>query len=420
MDKTFMKNGIELINLDAQMASVRLRFPFGKITASESLEKRITQASQFYHEGNVNVGRDGSQFNFENIGDVLPTEADYILVPFRAISKTVVPGHWLDWTKDNVLRDSMQKLLGQTVYPNHDYTDINNWLGSVASVEWDEAGEQSNGVPGINAVYKIDAVMNPRIARGLIINPPAIHSTSMTVLFKYEYSHPAIAAENRYRFFDLLGEEVEGEIVRLIVTEVIEYWEASLVFMGADRLAKQQEKDSFSVKKEETRQGTKDPEQLKEGVKTMNLTQEQKAKLGIEFDGDDVPESLILKSAESAIDSLNESIEAFGPTKPDEIATLRQQAAAGVKFIEKLRAEVIRLAKLAEFGGEEGELAGVITKQIAASDFDTLVELEDFYGKKAAEKFPKIARSSIEDNDAIDMAGGVNQQRATAPAIGLH
>src|SRR5690606_29131701 len=142
------------------------------------------------------------------------------------------------------------------------------------------------GVPGINATYKIDALMNPRIARGLLMKPPAIHSTSMTVLFKFEYSHPDIATENRWRFFDLLGEEVDGEIVRLVVTEILEYWEASLVFQGADRLAKQHgnssEEDDFAGMSAKKLEGNADksvrtPPANSTQEKTMKLTNEQKA-----------------------------------------------------------------------------------------------------------------------------------------------
>jgi hypothetical protein len=106
----------------------------------------------------------------------------------------------------------------------------------VSNVAWDETGDQFGGVPGINAEYKIDALMNPRIARGLLMDPPAIHSTSMTVLFEFEFSHPDLVEQGR--FWQLLGDEVEGSIVRLIVTKIQEYWEASLVFPGADRFAK--------------------------------------------------------------------------------------------------------------------------------------------------------------------------------------
>lgn len=416
------QHGIEPVNLDARMASVRLRSmcSAAEIAASDNLSARV---SQFYHEGPIKIGiGDNTQFNYERAADVMPTDDDYISVKFRAISKTVVPGHWIDWSKDDVLKASVQKLLGQTVYPNHDFTDINNWLGSVASVEWDEVGANSEGIPGINAEYKIDALMNPRIARGLLMKPPAIHSTSMTVLFKFEPSHQDIWNESRWRFCELLGEEVEGEIVRFIVTEILEFWEASLVFLGADRLAKKQQDElqSFGANAGEIpalpAKGTEKPKNSNE-VKTMKVTKEQLVKLGLEFDGDDVPEDAVLTAAELTIDSLTETLAAFGETQPSEVEALRVRAEAGDKFVEKQRVEVTRLARLAELGAESGELPGVISKQIAAADFDTLVELEGYYKQKSADMFPAGGRSSVEDADAINAAAGLQAQPETTVGI---
>lgn len=427
MKKNLLSNGIEIVSMDAGIARVNLRSRFSApdVAASEALKLLIAKLSNEAAAKlwGIPVEISGSQtnksdnFNFQKVADVLPRSEDYISVKFRALSKTIVPGHWIDWSKDDVLKNSLPKLLGQTVYPNHDFTDINNWLGSVASVSWDEEGAQSDGVPGINAEYKIDALMNPRIARGLLMSPPAIHSTSMTVLFKFEYSHPEIAAENRWRFFDLLGEEVEGEIVRLIVTEILEYWEASLVFQGADRLAKKQEEEDFagmSAKADED-PAAEIPPPSSNQEKTMKLNQEQKTKLGIECDGEDVPETEIFKAADSFADRL----EQFKDVDPTNIAQLQAQADAGKKYIDLQRAKVVKQAKLAELGANEGDLPNVIKQQIAAADFDTLVELENYYNGKVAEKFPEIARSSQENPKAVENAGGVDEEAETVPEVGV-
>lgn len=408
-------NGIQLVSLDRQTATVAMRSPLAgaAINAAEGLEARLAEIATT-SQWNMNPVGQRDNFNYRAAADVLPKAEDYITVDFRAISKTVVPGHWIDWSNGDVLKASVPKLLNQTVYPNHDFFDINNWLGAVSAVSWDEAGEQSGGVPGINATYKIDALMNPRIARGLLMKPPAIHSTSMTVLFKFEYSHPEIAAENRWRFFELLGEEVEGSIVRLVVTEIIEYWEASLVFQGADRLAKQQtddDEDFADLSAKPAAGGDPPPNSNEE--KTMKLTAEQKAELGIEFDGDDVPETEILKAAES----LSAKVKEFDQVKFDELSA---RAEAGDKLVEEKRAEVARLAKLAELGAEEGDLDPAIADTIKEAGVEKLQQLGTYYQKKAADKFPKVGRSSEEDSDAVDTAGGVKQQNKPATRVGLH
>jgi hypothetical protein len=356
------RKGIEIVSMDQLIGRVRLRAGFAApdIRASEELQKKLTDVAQASQWG-LNIAGTNKQdnFNFQKVGDILPRAEDYISVRFRALSKVIVPGHWIDWSKDDVLKTSVPKLLGATVYPNHDFDDINNWLGSVNNAVWDEEGAQSEGVAGINAEYKIDALMNPRIARGLLMSPPAIHSTSMTVLFKFEFSHPDLATENRWRFYELLGEEVEGQIVRFIVTEILEYWEASLVFQGADRLAKQHEEDeeedfadmSAAARPQADKGGPKppageNPPANSNQEKTMKLSQEQKTKLGIEFGGEDVPETEIFKAADSFADRL----EQFKGVDPAGIAELQAKAEAGEAFIEKQRTEVTRLAKLAELG----------------------------------------------------------------------
>ena len=413
MEPILLPNGIELASLDARQARVRMLSPLAaaNVRPDEQLAERLKAAglvSQWSQQSK------NDNFDFASIDDVMPQEGDYISVDFRAISKTVIPGHWIDWTRDNVLEESVGLLLGATVYPNHSYYDINGWLGAVSNVEWDADGKAASGVAGINARYKIDALMNPRIARGLMMEPPAIHSTSMTVLFEFEYSHPEMAAEDRWKFFRNLGEEIDGEIVRLIVTKINEYWEASLVFQGADRLAKMQPKDdtanSFSAEAETAADQL--PPNSTDEEKTMKLTSELKAKLGIEFDGDEVPDEQV----SAAIDSLS----AKAGQVPDNLTELNAQAEAGKKFIEKQRDEVTRLAKLAECDEGETELPSVIAEDIKAASFDRLVDLESFYDKKVAAKFGN-GRSSAEDSKKVEDAGGTSAEAKDAdlPKVSL-
>src|SRR5205085_9858708 len=62
--------------------------------------------------------------DFTNFDDVKPKDSDYIYPLFRALSKATIEGHWLDFTTDNVLKDSMPLLERQTVYKNHYFYDV--------------------------------------------------------------------------------------------------------------------------------------------------------------------------------------------------------------------------------------------------------------------------------------------------------
>ena len=143
----------------------------------------------------------------------------------------------------------------------------------------------------------------------------------------------------------------------------------------------------------------------------MKLTNEHKAQLGIECDGEDVPDEQVW----TAIDALSKK----AATVPENLAELNARAAAGDTLVDEKRTEVTRLAKLAELGAEEGELPEVIADDIKAADVKRLQSLGEFYGKKVAEKFPKDGRSSLEDNEKIDNAGGVTSNEAELPKVGL-
>lgn len=166
-----------------------------------------------------------------------PKEDEFIEPMFRMLSACIVAKHYNPTEfPENVLRESMHLLVGQTVNCDHE-TDVANAIGSVKSVAWQESFVQDGiTIPaGINAVLKIDGVSNPRIVRGIYMDPPSIHSNSVTVQFEWKPSHEF---EKAWEFFDKLGTIAEdGTMVRRIVTRIIAYKETSLVSHGADPFA---------------------------------------------------------------------------------------------------------------------------------------------------------------------------------------
>ena len=157
---------------------------------------------------------------------------------FRLLSETIVSKNWnpTDFGQNGVLKASMKMLLGQTVNCDHE-TNIGNAIGAVSQVMWQEAYKDGSfTIPGgINGILKIDGKANPRIARGILMEPPSIHSNSVTVQFKWDKSHPSMEESE---FYQKLGTyDSKGEMVRRIVTEVVRYMETSLVSHGADSFA---------------------------------------------------------------------------------------------------------------------------------------------------------------------------------------
>ena len=170
--------------------------------------------------------------------ELTPKDEEFIEPMFRLLSETIVSKNWnpTDFGQNGVLKASMKMLLGQTVNCDHE-TNIGNAIGAVSQVMWQESYKDGHfTIPaGINGILKIDGKANPRIARGILMEPPSIHSNSVTVQFKWDKSHPTMEDNE---FYQKLGTyDSKGEMVRRMVTEVVRYMETSLVSHGADSFA---------------------------------------------------------------------------------------------------------------------------------------------------------------------------------------
>lgn len=171
--------------------------------------------------------------------DLQPKDEDFIYPLFRLLSETTVHKNHnpISFSKPGVLKKAMGMLLGQTINIDHE-TALGNAIGSVSEVFWQDGYKTKDGhqVPGgINGTFKIDGKSNPRIARGILMNPPSIHSNSVTVQFAWEQSHPKMDRED---FFSKLGEyDEKGNQYARVVTEIKAFHETSLVAHGADPYA---------------------------------------------------------------------------------------------------------------------------------------------------------------------------------------
>lgn len=170
--------------------------------------------------------------------ELTPKDEEFIEPMFRLLSETIVSKNWnpTDFSQNSVLKSSMRMLLGQTVNCDHE-TNIGNAIGAVSQVMWqDSYKDGAFSIPGgINGILKIDGKANPRIARGILMEPPSIHSNSVTVQFKWDKSHPQMEDNE---FYQKLGTyDAKGVMVRRVVTEIVRYMETSLVSHGADSFA---------------------------------------------------------------------------------------------------------------------------------------------------------------------------------------
>jgi len=169
--------------------------------------------------------------------DLNPTPDQFIEPIFRILSAVTVHKKFNPINfPEAVLKKTMYKLIGQTVNVDHEMA-VGNAVGSIKSVEWQNA-YTIDGVKvpaGVNGILKIDGKANPRLARGIMMDPPSIHSDSVTVNFTWKKSHPKM---DDNEFFNKLGTYgKDGKLVERIVTDIAAYHELSLVSHGADPFA---------------------------------------------------------------------------------------------------------------------------------------------------------------------------------------
>lgn len=373
--------------------------------------------------------------------DLTPNADEFIEPVFRLLSATIVSKNWnpTDFSQPGVLKASMRMLLGQTVNCDHS-TDIGNAIGSVSQVMWQEGYKDGNFMipAGINGVLKIDGKANPRIARGILMDPPSIHSNSVTVQFKWDKSHPGMDDRD---FWDKLGTyDEKGNMIRKVVTEVVRYLETSLVSHGADSFAQKIGEDgkiinpefakrtwtSFAEYQEDTKkvyyftdfkedinsyQENNDTPQnnINTNNPLNNNTMNKELKEFLEklfgdnllslAEGQEVSTELALSAVQSLVNSkktLEASITNLTTEKNQlseqitqkdaEIANLTAMATVGKNHIASLREEVVGNYK--KLKGDKVDETIVTMLNAETTGLQTLISLNKDYKAQLEEKFP--------------------------------
>lgn len=181
-----------------------------------------------------------------DIENAIPKEEDFLPFWFRHISATTVGGGSWKATEfpEKVLKAGMNLLAFKPSYVNHEL-ETSNIIGGVGDVKWSGKTKLSDGTvvpPGIDAPIWIDGKLHPDICRKLAAFPvPHIQSVSVTVTYEWEPSHvfeDSSGQEDIWLFENRIGQTVNGEMVRRIATKIIDFYETSLVWLGADPFAK--------------------------------------------------------------------------------------------------------------------------------------------------------------------------------------
>jgi hypothetical protein len=215
---SIMSDSKELKQIKAYLA-----FDIGKPKTSNALQEFLQKES----------------FDDVPVTDYVPTEEDYLYVPARMLSASIVGSRsWksTDFSNIEVLKASIPKLEGKPAYTNHNLYDVENTIGTIVNVYWQEAYQNELGemIPaGINGEFKIDTKLYPKIARQVLNG--SIQSCSVGVFFNWKPSH---TFENVWDFENKIGTMENNKEVTRIVTSIVDFIECSLVTLGADKNAK--------------------------------------------------------------------------------------------------------------------------------------------------------------------------------------
>lgn len=234
----------EVVRMDMPTKGVKALAQLGY--NKDSVRKCLEKFGWFGTDGDANQFYPGLDVQSE----VIPKPEDFIPVPFRLLSETIVAaGTWraTDFSRDGVLKAALDKFLAKPVYYDHN-VDLNNWLGFTSAVSYsasyvDEAGNKIPG--GIDGVISIDGKTNPKFARGAYTG--IITSTSVTIDFKWKPSHDMQG--DMSEFNSKVGDyDEQGKMYTRVCTEVVDIYETSLVFKGADPYAKKLDENQKLIK----------------------------------------------------------------------------------------------------------------------------------------------------------------------------
>lgn len=177
----------------------------------------------------------------DNLDNAVAKPEDFLAFPFRHLTATIVGGGSWKATEfsEKVLKEAAHLLSNKPVYVNHEM-ETGNIVGVNGEISY--VGKK-DGVPGgLEGAIWIDGKLHTDLTRKLTAYPvPHIQSVSVTVSYEWEPSHTFTNTDgddDEWLFERRIGTMVDGKMVRRVVTKILDFYETSLVWLGADPYAK--------------------------------------------------------------------------------------------------------------------------------------------------------------------------------------
>jgi hypothetical protein len=337
---------------------------------------------------------DNSKFQMALPVGVEPLQTEMLSVPVRAISASLIECYMIDMSKSNVLKRGLKFLKKAKVYTDH-WVDTGTVVGKVSGAEWNDGD-----VAGIDAELSVDTVIAPALARKILAG--FVDSVSIGFEFEWEQSHKDMPFQT---FIEMLGHDVDGELVRIVVTKIIDIYEISFVWEGADPSAKVNGKIGTSAESDLSMASLSKQSNQIEIKSNMEVDMNELEKLKNQH----AELSRRYSELESEKSLLSDSVQTLSET----VAQLQARADFGDDQIAKMRQDTKQLAMI--FRG--GDDSPAFDKLIDNADLETLQMLHDDFESKIDSAMPlkcdecgstNVSRKSSVDSNAIKQSGAID------------
>ncbi|MDI7156227.1 hypothetical protein QMM53_06655 [Leptospira santarosai] len=338
--------------------------------------------------------------------DPSPADVPYVEFDFRMLSKAFIECYALDFSKDHVLKNATSLFIPK-IYKDHE-TFVENSIGAALNPTWDDTKNNE----GVNGRFRFFKKFGSSIIERLETDPPLLDSCSVGIQFTFVKSHPQLD-----NFYWHLGEEIDGSIVRLVVTKILAVPEVSIVYAGADPNAKRLSLNHFEQTSSEPGEEQPKEENMKIKLKVFESLGVALETLGLEKQGDEVEISsekfeVVLKQAGSKISSLESALSVYagltdlekfpaGFDHKTNVAKLKELLEEPNRILEESRAQVLKAYHLVM----DGKTNPTIEAMILKADLEQVKALGDEYGIKLEKKFP----ATKDKNGNSSRASGKNE-----------
>jgi hypothetical protein len=304
---------------------------------------------------------------------------DYVYRTFRAISNVIIRGlgYPLDCTDPSLFKDVKKFWQSRSLFKDH-LLYVDNCVGLTKNPVFNKKSDPI----GLDVDLWVDRKLDDKTARR--VETGAIDRCSVTMSFYFRPSHDI----KDDLFWDSLGEIVDGEEVRLIMTEVEWIRETSLVWFGADETAQDHESIGFSQKQQINHQD-------KEVSKMKDLIQRIKQKFA-EFLGKTLETDLDVEQAVLGLMEKNVSLEGEKAALEKKVRDLQKAATFEKSVTDGLREEVLAIAKTVNTEG----VPEIEQSVIQSATYEQLVLFKKDYDGRLDKMFPFVCQDCGKSNVA--------------------